>query len=152
MIHPALVGCRWTLRATMPPPPPLMGGARVYNCLLLLLCHPHNMMEQSLEPVSTKGTPSFDLTDLAVKQTLISVDKKTEDAGRFLEEPLLKENPNRFVLFPIQDNEVRLCVYIYIYFYNLWSLPDFTCTIISPCHTYIISHPTYHNIRHHIKI
>ena len=71
-------------------------------------------MEQSLEPVSTKGAPPFD-SDLAVKQTLISVDKKTEDAGRFLEEPLLKENPNRFVLFPIQDNEVRLCVYIYIY-------------------------------------
>ena len=101
-------------------PPPLMGGARVYNCLLLLLCHPHNTMEQSLEPVSTKGAQLFD-SDLAVKQTLISVDKKTEDAGRFLEEPLLKENPNRFVLFPIQDNEVRLCVYIYIYiyFYNL---------------------------------
>lgn len=77
-------------------------------------------MEQSLEPVSTKGAQLFD-SDLAVKQTLISVDKKTEDAGRFLEEPLLKENPNRFVLFPIQDNEVRLCVYIYIYiyFYNL---------------------------------
>lgn len=136
MIHPALVGCRWTLRATMQPPP-LMGGARVYNCLLLLLCHPHNMMEQSLEPVSTKGTPSFDLTDLAVKQTLISVDKKTEDAGRFLEEPLLKENPNRFVLFPIQDNEVRLCVYIF--FYNM-------CHLISHApsshHLTIISHPT----------
>jgi len=65
-------------------------------------------MEQSLEPVSTKGAPPFDLSDLAVKQTLISVDKKTEDAGRFLEEPLLKENPNRFVLFPIEDNDVSI--------------------------------------------
>jgi hypothetical protein len=29
-----------------------------------------------------------------------------QDNGELAEEPLLKENPHRFVLFPIQDNEV----------------------------------------------
>ena len=33
--------------------------------------------------------------------------KRAEEAGFPLEEPLLKENPRRFVLFPIQDNDVR---------------------------------------------
>jgi hypothetical protein len=32
--------------------------------------------------------------------------KRAEEAGWHKEEPLLKENPHRFVLFPIQDNEV----------------------------------------------
>jgi hypothetical protein len=34
--------------------------------------------------------------------------KLAEEAGLHLTEPLLVENPHRFVLFPIQDNEVRL--------------------------------------------
>ena len=33
--------------------------------------------------------------------------KLAEDLGHHLPEPLLVENPRRFVLFPIQDNEVR---------------------------------------------
>lgn len=36
----------------------------------------------------------------------ISEHKLDELAGRHAVEPLLKENPNRFVLFPIEDNEV----------------------------------------------
>jgi ribonucleoside-diphosphate reductase subunit M2 len=32
--------------------------------------------------------------------------KRAEEAGLHQDEPLLKENPHRFVLFPIQDNEV----------------------------------------------
>eukprot|EP00978_Attheya_sp_CCMP212_P045661 scaffold355469_cov43-Attheya_sp.AAC.1 len=32
--------------------------------------------------------------------------KKLEVAGKHLPEPLLTENPHRFVLFPIQDNEI----------------------------------------------
>ena len=46
--------------------------------------------------------------DLPAKQTLISEHKKAENAGRFLEEPLLKENPNRFVLFPIAVSYTHL--------------------------------------------
>ena len=53
-----------------------------------------------------KCTPN--LPDLLPKQTTISEHKKAENAGRFLEEPLLKENPHRFVLFPIEDNEVSI--------------------------------------------
>jgi len=68
--------------------------------------------------------------DLPAKQTSISEHKKAENAGRFLEEPLLKENPNRFVLFPIEDNEVRL----YIFF--------ITCVMHHHLTIYNISHST----------
>ena len=33
--------------------------------------------------------------------------KLAEERGEHAEEPLLKENPHRFVLFPIQDDDVR---------------------------------------------
>jgi hypothetical protein len=39
--------------------------------------------------------------------------KLLEEQGKFADEPLLKENPQRFVIFPIQDNDVslkRLCI------------------------------------------
>ena len=47
--------------------------------------------------------------------------KLAELAGKHLPEPLLSENPGRFVLFPIQDNEVRrwnsrnrmMCMYVF---------------------------------------
>ena len=39
-------------------------------------------------------------------EIVISEHKQAELDGRHLEEPLLKENPGRFVLFPIQDNEI----------------------------------------------
>ena len=38
----------------------------------------------------------------------VSEHKLAEIRGDHAEEPLLKENPNRFVLFPIEDNEVSL--------------------------------------------
>lgn len=50
------------------------------------------------------------------KQVQVSKHKLDELAGRHAEEPLLKENPGRFVLFPIQDNDVSTCIHI-IYFY-----------------------------------
>lgn len=42
--------------------------------------------------------------------------KLLEEQGKFADEPLLKENPQRFVIFPIQDNDVslkRLCIALY---------------------------------------
>eukprot|EP00985_Skeletonema_marinoi_P032674 scaffold39363_cov124-Skeletonema_marinoi.AAC.1 len=39
-------------------------------------------------------------------EVVISEHKQAELDGRHLEEPLLKENPGRFVLFPIQDADV----------------------------------------------
>jgi hypothetical protein len=43
--------------------------------------------------------------------SVVQVFKKTdhkllEEEGKFDDEPLLKENPQRFVIFPIQDNDV----------------------------------------------
>ena len=38
----------------------------------------------------------------------MSQHKRDEMAGHFAEEPLLKDNPGRFVLFPIQDAEVSI--------------------------------------------
>ena len=37
---------------------------------------------------------------------MVSEHKKAEMEGRHDEEPLLKENPGRFVLFPIKEPEV----------------------------------------------
>ena len=36
----------------------------------------------------------------------VSVYKQRELAGEFVEEPLLKENPNRFVLFPLRYTDI----------------------------------------------
>jgi hypothetical protein len=49
-------------------------------------------------------------TDAAVVPAAVrkTEHKLAEEAGLHLTEPLLVENPHRFVLFPIQDNEVRL--------------------------------------------
>jgi hypothetical protein len=47
-----------------------------------------------------------------VKQIGKSDHKLEEERGFPVEEPLLKENPHRFVLFPIEDNEVRKWCYV----------------------------------------
>jgi hypothetical protein len=46
----------------------------------------------------------FDASTL-IKQIAKS-DHKIAEEGFLVQEPLLKENPHRFVLFPIEDNEV----------------------------------------------
>lgn len=51
---------------------------------------------------------SFEFGDVGNK-IVVSEHKRAEIEGRFKEEPLLKDNPGRFVLFPIQDNEVSMC-------------------------------------------
>mmetsp|Transcript_30651 Transcript_30651/g.74023 ORF Transcript_30651/g.74023 Transcript_30651/m.74023 type:complete len:408 (-) Transcript_30651:192-1415(-) len=47
-------------------------------------------------------------SDLALQRESVSISqhKKDELAGRHAEEPLLKDNPNRFVLFPIEDDDI----------------------------------------------
>lgn len=57
--------------------------------------------------VSDSSSEDFDLT---VKKIIKTEHKLREENGEFAEEPLLKENPHRFVLFPIQDNDVRKSV------------------------------------------
>ncbi|CAJ1949592.1 unnamed protein product [Cylindrotheca closterium] len=55
--------------------------------------------DESSQDSSTHGamvTPRFKKTDHKLK----------EEQGLFADEPLLKENPHRFVIFPIQDNDL----------------------------------------------
>ena len=52
---------------------------------------------------SSSSSEDFELT---IKKIVKTAHKLREESGEFAEEPLLKANPHRFVLFPIQDNEV----------------------------------------------
>lgn len=52
------------------------------------------------------STSSDEIAPFHREVASISEHKLDELAGRHAVEPLLKENPNRFVLFPIEDNEV----------------------------------------------
>ena len=56
-------------------------------------------------PVPIKGIPDLDLPEVAeVKgEPTVAPTIKPEEA----DEPLLQENPQRFVLFPIKHHEVR---------------------------------------------
>lgn len=58
----------------------------------------------------------------AVNSIVITEHKRAELEGRHAEEPLLKENPNRFVLFPIQDAEVSIvcCLHRMCFVYFRW--------------------------------
>ena len=48
--------------------------------------------------------------------------KILEEQGAFKEEPLLKENPHRFVIFPIEDNDVSYLWYHTCFFESLMRL------------------------------
>lgn len=68
-------------------------------------------------PVSSSdlSVSSLDSEDQLVSTTAavtISEHKLAELEGRHMVEPLLKENPSRFVLFPIEDNEVSMIIWI----------------------------------------
>jgi ribonucleoside-diphosphate reductase subunit M2 len=56
--------------------------------------------------VPIKGIPM--MTDEPAKQPEVAPTLKEEEAS----EPILQENPNRFVLFPIKYHEVRTRLYI----------------------------------------
>jgi len=71
--------------------------------------------EGSVDEVNSPARRSADPNDAdvydsatkdAVNSIVITEHKRAELEGRHTEEPLLKENPNRFVLFPIQDAEI----------------------------------------------
>lgn len=68
--------------------------------------------EENHAPVvqRTRDVNDADVYDSATKDAVNSIviteHKRAELEGRHTEEPLLKENPNRFVLFPIQDTEI----------------------------------------------
>lgn len=63
----------------------------------------------SLSSGSSTGSDSEEFsTD--IKKIFKSEHKRAEEAGEHLPEPLLVENPCRFVLFPIQDNDVSCSI------------------------------------------
>jgi hypothetical protein len=55
---------------------------------------------------SSASLSDDDLSSTDGKEIIMSDHKKLELAGKHKPEPLLTENPNRFVLFPIQDDDV----------------------------------------------
>lgn len=61
-------------------------------------------------PTTFMRSNTANITDAA--EMMVSEHKMAEMEGRHLEEPLLKDNPGRFVLFPIQDADVS---YIILY-------------------------------------
>lgn len=63
--------------------------------------HPKYASDEVAVPV--KGIPMQDEPELEVAATSVASAIKEEEAS----EPLLQENPQRFVLFPIRYHEVR---------------------------------------------
>ena len=54
-------------------------------------------------------------SDFECASVTVSEHKLAELAGKHAEEPLLKENPHRYVLFPIQDADVSQLSFKYVY-------------------------------------
>lgn len=77
---------------------------------------PHDVSPSASESVGSSDDDIASLTGVIGTLQLSSsrlniapsVHKVAENDGRHAIEPLLKDNPNRFVLFPIQDNDVSL--------------------------------------------
>lgn len=74
---------------------------------------PINKTVVQVSPESLRSLSSTDSSseegsdDLSSEVKILKTEhKQAEESGRHLPEPLLVENPNRFVLFPIQDNEI----------------------------------------------
>ena len=82
------------------------------------------------------GSPVAVSPSNAVLQVIKKTDHKLlEESGALVPEPLLVENPHRFVIFPIQDNDVSLFylihnnplvlsrrMYVYYYLFLLFHL------------------------------
>ena len=56
--------------------------------------------------VRSNTASSTDFPSTMNREVVVSEHKRAEMEGRHAEEPLLKENPGRFVLFPIKEPEV----------------------------------------------
>ena len=70
--------------------------------------------DYSVSSDASSTTSSDEITSYRREEEValsISEHKLDELAGRHAVEPLLRENPNRFVLFPIEDNEVSSYCY-----------------------------------------
>jgi hypothetical protein len=68
-----------------------------------------------VSPDQSSDIEQLPIDELALMTTLLhkSEHKLAKEMGDFIEEPLLKENMHRFVLFPIQDNDVSTSKFIF---------------------------------------
>ncbi|KAL7533254.1 hypothetical protein ACHAWF_004430 [Thalassiosira exigua] len=62
----------------------------------------------SSSSLARRSSPQHLLLPGTTDKVVVSEHKRAELLGRFLEEPLLKDNPKRFVLFPIEDEELQI--------------------------------------------
>jgi hypothetical protein len=76
-----------------------------------LLITPENATRAVVSPDHASIVDKLPIEELTLTTVLKSEHKLAEEAGEFDEEPLLKESKHRFVLFPIQDNDVRTTIY-----------------------------------------
>jgi len=96
----------------------------ISNELDIFRLHHHNRTPtktlEKASPISSESSSdlsissSTSVSDIAPSSSFqpagvkVSEHKLAEIRGDHAEEPLLKDNPNRFVLFPIEDNEVSI--------------------------------------------
>lgn len=66
----------------------------------------HSPVSVATTLTRTDSSSSSEDFELTIKKIVKTAHKLREENGEFAEETLLKANPHRFVLFPIQDNEV----------------------------------------------
>lgn len=71
----------------------------------------YTLSDDSSHSDNTSEIDEFDASTV-IKRIGKSDHKIAEEQGLHEEEPLLKENPHRFVLFPIEDNEVSSVDYM----------------------------------------
>jgi hypothetical protein len=87
-----------------------------------------------VSPTFSDDTDSLSCCDddsSAVPAIVKTAHKLAEERGFAQEEPLLKANPNRFVLFPIQDDDVRICIDFYLSYISRFAEKAHTITSLS---------------------
>jgi hypothetical protein len=90
---------------------PFRTGAPTSQFLASDNATPSKLVMTSFTPQDDSSSPSeeeeeLDLTEESVIAKIVKTEHKLFEESDAFEEPLLKENPHRFVLFPIQDNDV----------------------------------------------
>ena len=78
-----------------------------------------SLSDESSHTGTTDLDDDFDASTM-IKAITKSDHKIAEERGFHVAEPLLKENPHRFVLFPIEDDEVRTALTSFSSSYKLY--------------------------------
>jgi hypothetical protein len=85
------------------------GSSRSNNAKRNTSTYPMKPLPREISTTSENNSNHDDEEDLdeTVTKIVKTAHKIAEESGMHAPEPLLTENPHRFVLFPIQDNDVR---------------------------------------------